>query len=180
MNIVTIVGSLRQASYNMQLANTMQERYVDKMNMNITDISALPFYNQDHEQNPPQEVVAFKEAIGNCDGVIVITPEFNWSIPGVLQNAFDWSSRVDKVFVNKPVMILGTTIGSVGTIRAQTHLRQILSAPGLQANVLSPGNYEILISHADQKFAHGKFVDHELLIEIDSSVNAFIDLIKSV
>src|SRR6476620_9777157 len=130
MNIVTIVGSIRKESYNMQLAKTMQERYEGKFNIKIADIRSLPHYDQDEENNPPQAVKEFKEAIANADGVFIITPEYNWSIPGVLKNALDWASRVDKVFIGKPVMTFGATMGTLGTIRAQLHLREILS--GLQ------------------------------------------------
>lgn len=178
MDIVTMVGSLRKDSYNKQLANTMQERYQDKLNMSISDIGSLPFYNQDHENDPPQNVKEFKDSISNSHGVIMITPEYNWSIPGVLKNAIDWASRVDKVFINKPVMVLGTSIGRIGTLRAQIHLRQILSAPGIQARVLPPGNHELLISFAEENFANGTFIDRETLTMLDRNVDAFIHLIK--
>ncbi|MFZ3579925.1 NADPH-dependent FMN reductase [Virgibacillus sp. DJP39] len=182
MNIVTIVGSLRKDSYNMQLAKTMEERYKEKLNSNIADIRSLPHFDQDEENNPPHAVKEFKEAILNADGVIIITPEYNWSIPGVLKNALDWASRVDKVFIGKPVMILGATIGMPGTVRAQMHLRQILGAPGIQAKLLPPGGNEVLIGFAGQKFDEqtNRLVDEGTLNFLDSKVDAFDDLVKSV
>ncbi|MEH7247970.1 NADPH-dependent FMN reductase [Neobacillus niacini] len=180
MNIVTIVGSIRKESYNMQLAKTMQERYEGKFNIKIADIRSLPHYDQDEENNPPQAVKEFKEAIANADGVFIITPEYNWSIPGVLKNALDWASRVDKVFIGKPVMTFGATMGTLGTLRAQLHLREILL--GLQAKILPPAGTEILISSAHQKFDEqtGKLMDEGTLNFLDSTVEKFIDFVKSV
>ncbi|KPC98069.1 NADPH azoreductase [Geobacillus sp. BCO2] len=111
MNIVALVGSLRKDSYNRKLAEWMRERYKDKFQLDIADIGALPHYNQDDELNPPEVVAAFKRQVANADGVLIVTPEYNWSVPGVLKNALDWLSRVDKVLVNKPVMIAGVSTG---------------------------------------------------------------------
>ncbi len=181
MNVVTIVGSLRKESYNKQLADTMKERYEGKLTIEILDIRSLPFYDQDEENNPPQSVMDFKEAVTNADGVIIITPEYNWSIPGVLKNALDWASRVDKVFIGKPVMTLGTTLGALGTIRAQMHLREILASPGIQARQLPPGGNEVLISFANQKFDEqsGQLADEETLKFLDSKIEAYIQFAKS-
>ena len=98
----------------MQVAKTLQERYEGKLNIDIADIRSLPYFDQDEEKNPPQNVKEFKEAIARADGVMIITPEYNWSVPGVLKNAIDWASRVDKVFIDKPVMTLGATPGMLG------------------------------------------------------------------
>jgi chromate reductase, NAD(P)H dehydrogenase (quinone) len=180
VNIVAIVGSLRKESYNMQLAKTMQERYKENLNIQIADIRSLPHFDQDEENNPPQSVKEFKEAISNADGVMIITPEYNWSVSGVLKNALDWASRVDKVFIGKPVMTLGVTMGMLGTIRAQMHLREILASPGIQAKILPPGGNEVLIGFANQKFDEqiNQLVDEETLNFLDSKVDAFVDFIK--
>ncbi|WP_404328535.1 NADPH-dependent FMN reductase [Mesobacillus maritimus] len=180
MNIVTIVGSLRKESYNMKLFKTIEERYQGKLNMTIADIRSLPYFDQDEENSPPQAVKEFKEAISKADGVIIITPEYNWSVPGVLKNALDWASRVDKVFIGKPVMALGATLGMLGTVRAQMHLREILSSPGIQAKILPPGGNEVLIGSANQKFDEqtGQLVDKGTLNFLDSKVEAFIDFVK--
>jgi chromate reductase, NAD(P)H dehydrogenase (quinone) len=180
MNIVTIVGSLRKESYNLQLFKTMEERYQGKLNMTLADIRSLPFFDQDEENNPPQAVKEFKEAISKADGVLIITPEYNWSVPGVLKNALDWASRVDKVFIGKPVMALGVTLGMLGTVRAQMHLREILSSPGIQARILPPGGNEVLVGLANQKFdaETGRLVDEGTLRFLDEKVKAFIDFVK--
>jgi chromate reductase, NAD(P)H dehydrogenase (quinone) len=182
MNIVTLVGSIRKESFNMKVAATLEERYQDKFNMKRVDIRNLPFYDQDEENNPPQAVVEFKQAIANADGVIIVTPEYNWSVPGVLKNALDWASRVDKVFIGKPVMAIGATPGMLGTVRAQMHLREILSSPGLQAKVLPPGGNEVLINFVNQKIDEqtGRLADEGTLSFLDSKVEAFIDFVKTV
>lgn len=182
MNIVTLVGSLRKNSFNMQVAKTMQERYKDKLNMQIADIGALPHFNQDDELDPPQVVKDFKASIANADGVIIITPEYNWSVPGVLKNALDWTSRAEKVLIGKKVMTLGATPGMLGTIRAQLHLRDILVAPGIQAEILPPGANEILINFASQKIDEqtGQLVDETTLSFLDGKVDAFVEFMKSV
>lgn len=181
MNIVMLVGSLRKDSYNMRLARFMQERYKDKLTIEITDIRSLPYFDQDEENNPPQAVKEFKQAIANADGVIIVTPEYNWSIPGVLKNALDWASRVDKVFIGKPVMTLGATLGLLGTVRAQLHLREILASPGMQATVLPPGGNEVLIGLAHQKFDEqtGAFTDEETIQFLDSKIETFVDFVQS-
>ena len=181
MNIVMIVGSIRKESFNMQIAKTMQQRYKDKLNIEIANIRSLPFFNQDEENNPPQVVKDFKESIAKADGVIIVTPEYNWSVPGVLKNALDWASRVEHVFNGKPVMTLGATPGAMGTIRAQLHLREILVAPGIQANVLPPGANEVVINFAHEKVDEktGQLVDEGTLKFLDSKVDAFVEFVKT-
>ncbi len=149
------------------------------MEIEIANIASLPYFDQDEEMNPPQVVKDFKQSIAASDGVIIITPEYNWSVPGVLKNAIDWASRVEKVFIGKPVMTLGASPGAVGTVRAQLHLRDILSSPGVQAKVLPPGSNEILINFASQKFDANRLVDESTLQFIDEKVNNFIEFINS-
>lgn len=177
MSFAAIVGSLRQASYNLQLALTIKERFQDKFELDIVGIGSLPFFNQDLEHDPPETVVAFKKTIAAKDGVLILTPEYNWSVPGVLQNALDWLSRGDKVLIGKPVMIAGASPGLMGTIRAQLHLRQILASPGLQARVLPAAGNEILITQCIGKFDEtaGRLTDEATLEFIDAVVNRFID-----
>jgi chromate reductase len=178
MKIVALVGSLRNESYNLQLVKTMQERYKDRFDLEISEIRNLPHYNQDEETNPPQVVITFKRQVADADGVLIVTPEYNWSIPGVLKNALDWLSRVDKVLVGKPVMIAGVSLGLLGTIRAQLHLRQILSSPGLNARVLPPAGTEILINQAEEKFDTAGRLTHEpTLAFLDEVVQKFIEWI---
>ncbi|MBC5637011.1 NAD(P)H-dependent oxidoreductase [Ornithinibacillus sp. BX22] len=181
MNVVTLVGSIRKESLNMKIAKFMQDRYKDKFDMQILNIDILPFYNQDDENNPPQVVKDFKREIANADAVIIVTPEYNWSIPGVLKNALDWASRVEKVLVNKPVFPLGASQGVLGTIRAQLHLRDILSSTGIQARILPPGGNEVLINLAGQKVdvETDMLTDQTTIEFLDSKIDTFIEFINS-
>lgn len=176
MKIVAIVGSIRKDSYNKQLAAIIQERNMDKFDMEILDLSVLPFYNQDEENTPAEAVVDFKRKVKEADGVIIVTPEYNWSIPGVLKNALDWLSRVDKVLVGKPVMTAGAATGIMGTIRAQLHIRQILTA--LQVKLLPPAGNEILINQAGTKFVDGKLIDQATVQFIDDVVGRFVQFVS--
>lgn len=182
MELLAIVGSIRKESYNMRLAFTIRERYKEQFNLQIADIESLPFYNQDEENNPPEPVLRLKRMIREADGILFITPEYNWSIPGVMKNAIDWASRVEKVFINKPVMTLGVSLSKVGTLRAQIHLRQILSAPGLQTKLLPPGSNEIIIPEANKKFdePNGPLSDQSTLDVIDKRIVAFLNFIKEI
>lgn len=181
MHIVMIVGSLRKQSFNLQLARIIEERHKEKFNLHYADIRSLPHYDQDEENDPPQEVKAFKAAIAKADGVIIATPEFNWSIPGVLKNALDWASRGDKVFAGKPVMIFGATPGMLGTVRAQMHLREILGSPGIQAKLQPPGGNEVLVNLVHQNFDEqtGQFNDEATLQFIDTKIDQFVDFIRT-
>ncbi|HLT55715.1 MAG TPA: NADPH-dependent FMN reductase [Bacillota bacterium] len=178
VKIVALVGSLRKESYNGYLAKAMQYRYQDRIDFEIADIASLPFYNQDEELNPPQVVKDFKKKVAEADGVIIITPEYNWSVPGVLKNALDWLSRVDKVLINKPVMTAGASPTALGTVRCQLHLRQILSSPGISARVLPPAGNEVLVNFAQNKFDEsGKLTDEGTLEFLDGIMDKFLDWI---
>jgi chromate reductase, NAD(P)H dehydrogenase (quinone) len=179
VNIVAIVGSLRKESYNMQLAKSIKERYTETMNVEIVDIGLLPFFNEDIENNPPESVVTFKKKVADAEGVIIVTPEYNWSIPGVLKNALDWLSRVDRVLINKPVMTAGASPVTLGTVRAQLHLRQVLSSPGLNAKVLPPAGNEVLVNFAGEKFDDtGRLSDEKTLQFLDGVIEKFVEFVK--
>ncbi len=178
MKMIAIVGSLRKGSLNMALAKSMQERYRDKFDLEIADIGSLPYYNTDDEEHPSDTVLKLKKQINEADAVFIFTPEYNWSIPGVLKNALDWLSRGDKVLVDKPVLIAGVTPAMLGTVRAQLHLREILSSLGISARMLPPGGNEILINMANDKFdASGRLTDQNTLTFLDQVVDKFLQMI---
>lgn len=178
MKMIAIVGSLRKGSLNMSLAKSMQERYQGKFDLEIADIGTLPYYNTDDEEHPGDTVLKLKKQINEADAVFIVTPEYNWSIPGVLKNALDWLSRGDKVLINKPVLIAGVTPAMLGTVRAQLHLREILSSLGISARTLPAGGNEILINMANDKFdASGRLVDQNTLTFLDQVVDKFLQMI---
>ena len=178
MKIVALVGSLRKDSFNMQLVKTIEKRYSHLFELEIADIGVLPHYNQDDEKTPSEEVKQFKQQIAEADAVIISTPEFNWSIPGVLQNALDWTSRVDRPLVGKPVLPMGASQGVLGTVRAQLHLRQVLMSMGVNARILPPAGNEIFIGSAGQKFTDGELTDEATLTFLDTVIDKFVAFVK--
>jgi chromate reductase, NAD(P)H dehydrogenase (quinone) len=177
VKIVALVGSNRKESFNKKLAVFMQNRYQTKTEIEILPIEKLPMYNQDDELTPPEIVTEIKKKVADSDGVLFVTPEYNHSIPAFLKNAIDWFSRVDKVMVNKPVMIVGSSPGVLGTVRAQMHLRQILNSPGISALTL-PGN-EVFIGAIQEKLDESGRLVHEPTIQfIDTVMDNYINWIQ--
>ena len=177
MKVVAIVGSVRKESYNNKLAKFVQKRYADKFDLEILDLSILPLYNQDIEENAPQAVVDFKLKVKDADAVLWVTPEYNATVPGVLVNAIDWLSRVDKVMIGKPSWIMGASIGMLGTVKAQAHLRDILFAGGLQSPVLI-GN-EVYVGAVHTKMdEEGNITDEGTVAFLDNVVSNFKQWMK--
>jgi chromate reductase len=126
VKILGFAGSLRKASYNRSLLRTAQEIVPKDAQLEIFDLDGMPLFNQDLEGQPTVKVQEFKAKIRAADAILIATPEYNYSIPGVLKNAIDCASRPygDNAFEHKPVAIMGASIGMAGTARAQYHLRQ--------------------------------------------------------
>ncbi len=148
--ILGISGSLRKASYNSAALRAAQELAPDGVVITRADISAIPVYNDDvREQGLPASVVSLVQQIASADAVLIATPEYNYSIPGVLKNAIDWISKApDQPFRRKPVAIMGASMGAIGTARAQYDLRKVFVF--LDAHVLNQP--EIMISAAHTRF----------------------------
>jgi chromate reductase len=127
------------------------------MTLDIFDLSPLLIFNQDSEKPFPQTVIEFRSQIAHADALLIATPEYNGSISGVLKNAIDWASRPPQQPMNgKPVAIMGASTGGFGTLRAQLHLRQILTHLG----ALPLGKPEVLVAHAERVFdAEGHLSD---------------------
>jgi chromate reductase, NAD(P)H dehydrogenase (quinone) len=177
LKIVALVGSNRKESSNKKLAVFMQNRYQMTVEIEILPIEKLPMYNQDDELTPPEIVTEIKKKVADSDGVLFVTPEYNHSIPAFLKNAIDWFSRVDKVMVNKPVMIVGSSPGALGTARAQMHLRQILNSPGISALTL-PGN-EVFIGAVHEKLDESGNLVHEPTVQfMDTVMDNYMKWIK--
>lgn len=177
MKVVAIVGSIRKESYNKKLAQFVQKRYADKFDLEILDLMLIPMYNQDIEHDAPQEVIDFKQKVKESQAVLWVTPEYNSSIPGVLGNAIDWLSRVDKVMIGKPSWIMGASMGNLGTAKAQMHLRDILFAIGLASPVLIGNEVYVGAVHTkiDEK---GNLTDENTVKYIDSVVENFISWMR--
>ena len=126
MGILGFIGSLRKGSFNKALMRAAVELAPENVEIEVFDLEGIPVFNQDLENQPPQIVKDFKAKIKAADALLIATPEYNYSIPGVLKNAIDWASRpyAEKVFNGKSVALMSASIGRLGGARAQYHLRQ--------------------------------------------------------
>ena len=131
--IAVIVGSNRRDSINRKLAQALVKLGAGKFDAHFVRIDDLPLYNQDNEGNLPAEVVRFKAEIARADGVLIVTPEHNRSIPTALKNAVDWGARPwgKSSWPGKPGFITGTSPGAIGSALAQQHLRSVMLGLGM-------------------------------------------------
>ena|SRR5215472_4943991 len=158
MNVLAIVGSLRRGSYNKLALRAAMELKPADMDIESYDIAAIPPYNDDiREQGYPPAVQEFREKIRAADALLIVTPEYNYSVPGVLKNAIDWASRPpSQPLDDKPLAIMGASPGRLGTARAQYHLRQI--AVFVNMHVLN--RPEVMIAGAAKAFdSSGRLID---------------------
>jgi chromate reductase, NAD(P)H dehydrogenase (quinone) len=179
MEILIVCGSLREASYNRMLANAAVEVAPRALSFVHADIGEIPPYNQDadptynkalSEADSPASVRRLREEMTCAAGILFVSPEYNYSIPGVLKNAIDWVSRGESPLRGKPVAIMGASMGVGGTIRMQQHIRacfQFLNAPCM----LQP---EIIVPTAQNRFdANGKLTDENTRKFLTAFMEAF-------
>ena len=161
ISVLGIAGSLRAKSFNRMTLLAACELAGEEMQITYFEqLSGIPLYDEEvRERGFPEPVQELREKIAGADALLIVTPEYNHSIPGVLKNALDWASRPPQMpFIGKPVAIMGATPGRGGTLRAQLHLRQILT--GLNMHVLN--RPEVLIREAESKFnSEGRLTDQE-------------------
>ncbi len=126
IRVLAFAGSLRKDSYNKALIRAAVELAPENVAIEVFDLYGIPPFNQEFEVTPPQIVAEFKQKIRNVDALLIATPEYNYSVPGVLKNSIDWASRprADTPLEGKPVAIMSASIGRFGGARAQYHLRQ--------------------------------------------------------
>jgi chromate reductase len=129
VNILGFAGSLRKGSYNKALLREAAKLVPTGAKIEIFDLEGIPPFNQDMENSPPDKVKEFKAKIKAADAILIATPEYNYSIPGVLKNAIDSATRPpgDNPFQGKPVAMMSASIGMLGGARAQYHLRQVFT-----------------------------------------------------
>src|SRR5687768_11015594 len=153
-----IAGSLRRESYNRAALRAATQLVPEGASIEIFELDGIPGFNQDEEQNPPAKVTELKKRIRDADAILIVTPEYNYSIPGVLKNAIDWASRPygDSAWNGKPAAIMGASVGTIGTARAQYHLRQMM----VFLNMFPVNQPEVMIGNASKRFdAQGKLTD---------------------
>jgi chromate reductase len=148
--ILGMAGSLRPGSYNRAALRAATQLVPEGATLETIDLDGIPAFNQDEEQNPSATVVTLRKRVREADAILIVTPEYNYSIPGILKNAIDWASRPHghSAWSGKPAAIMGASLGTIGTARAQSHLRQIF----VFLNMFSINQPEVLIGNAAERF----------------------------
>ncbi len=173
ISILAFGGSLRKGSYNKALLRAALEVVPGDAQMEAFDIAAIPPFNQDLEKDPAPVVKEFKGKIKAADAILIVTPEYNYSIPGFLKNAIDSASRPygDNAFDGKPVAIMGASVGMLGTARAQYHLRQ--SCVFLNMHPLNAP--EVMVPFAQDKVdQNGRLTDQKTREKIKELLEALV------
>ena len=177
MNVLAISGSLRKASYNTALLKAATGLEPEGMSIRLTDLHGIPLYNGDTDgPEKPAAVVELSQAIRAADAVLISTPEYNYSVSGVLKNAIDWISRVeDQPFAGKPLGIMGAAAGGLGTARAQYHLRQVFVY--LDARIMN--RPEMFVGSAYAKFdGDGNLTDEDTVKFLTTYLQSFHDWVS--
>lgn len=184
-NVIAISGSLRRGSYNMAALRAAQRIQPERMNISLLEYADVPVYNGDVEAaGLPESVMRVRSAVGAADAILISTPEYNYSIPGVLKNVIDWMSRKDPEHpdrptppFHKPLGIIGASIGQFGTTRAQLHLRQIC----VYTNMVPLNQPEVLIGHAHDRFdGNGEISDASTRDFLAGFLEAYLTWIRHV
>lgn len=178
LQLVSLCGSLRQGSFNAAMARALPELAPAGVTVTpLAGLGELPLYDGDVEAaGLPAVLGAMGAAIAAADGVVLVTPEYNYSIPGVLKNGLDWLSRLSPApFAGKPVAIQGGSMGGFGTARMQHHLRQVLVA--LDALVLPKP--EVMVPLVQQKVSDtGVLTDEKTRAAMAKQLEAFCALVR--
>jgi chromate reductase, NAD(P)H dehydrogenase (quinone) len=163
IHLAGISGSLRKGSYNTMLLNAAKELLPEDVSIEFLSIADIPVYNGDLDMpvraNRPPAVNKFRESLANADGIIIVSPEYNYSIPGGLKNAIDWASRgADSPLIGKHVSLMGATQGQWGTVRMQLAFLPVFNT----LKMPHINKFEVFVSLAQNKFdADGKLIDND-------------------
>jgi chromate reductase len=174
MKLLGISGSLREGSHNRKLLLASVELLPKGTELEIWDgLKAIPPYDEDDDgERAPATVAQLRAAIAGADAVLFATPEYNSSIPGQLKNALDWASRpaATSVLRNKPVAVIGASIGAFGAVWSQAELRKVLAAIGARV-----AEVEVAVGHADRRFGpDGGLSDRDLRDELRSALEILV------
>ena len=177
MKLVAIVGTNSKRSTNRKLLRFMAKHFAKQADIEILEIKDLPAFNEPEDKIAPQAVASFTEKIAQAQGVIIATPEYDHTIPAPLSSALEWIAYTSRSLINKPVMIVGASLGLLGTSRAQAHLRQILDAPELKARLM-PGN-EFLLGHSEQVLTdEGELTNADKVAELEDCFAEFLEFVS--
>jgi chromate reductase len=177
--LLGFAGSLRKGSYNKSLLNAALEMVPTNAKLEVFDLEGIPLFNQDLENEPPQIVKELKRKIKAADAILIATPEYNYSVPGVLKNAIDWASRPYgyNVFEGKPVAVMSASRGMMGGARAQYHLRQTFTC--LDMHPLN--RPEVIVPYASEKIDDkGKVIDERTREKISELLVNLVEWTKKL
>jgi len=179
LKILGISGSLRKGSYNSGALRAAVELCPDGAEIEVFDIAPIPPFNQDEDQDPPAIIREFKEKILAADAIVFATPEYNYSIPGVLKNAIDWASRPygQSAWEGKPAAIMGASIGGIATARAQYDLRKMM----VFLNMFPINRPEVMIGNCSDRYdEQGKLIDEPTRAIIKEMLEKLIAWTKKI
>ncbi|WP_085833082.1 NADPH-dependent FMN reductase [Clostridium merdae] len=174
MKYLAIVGTNSDMSTNRMLLQFMQKHFSAEAEIEVYEIKDLPaFMEPDEDSEVPEKVTELSAKILNADGVIIATPEYDHAIPAVLKSALEWISYTSQALTDKPVLIVGASHGTLGSSRAQAHLRQILDSPELAARIMPSS--EFLLGKSQGAFdISGKLIYADKLLELEEIFREFV------
>ena len=175
--LLGIVGTNSNNSTNRKLLQYMETHFSDKADIELVEIKELPMFVKDKSIELPESVKELSDKVEQADGVIISTPEYDHSVPAALMNALSWLSFKTHPFVDKPVMVVGASYGTLGSSRAQMHARQILDSPELKARIMPSS--EFLLDHSLQAFdEQGQLISKEKIELLDGLFSDFLTFVE--
>lgn len=176
--LLGLAGSIRHASVSKAILRTLAEKVPAQVSLTVHDLADIPIYNQDLESNLPASVAALRQAIIDCDGMVIVSPEYNHGMSGVIKNAIDWVSRPGyaSVLVNKGVAIITTSESPLGGARAQADLHKMFLST---LSRIAPGR-EVSIGNTQKTVVDGKLVDETQIRRALTLIDALLAEISMV
>jgi NAD(P)H-dependent FMN reductase len=173
MKYLAIVGTNSDVSTNRTLLQFMQKHFSKEAEIEVYEIKDLPAFMEPEDSDIPEKVAELSNKIKNADGVIIATPEYDHAIPAVLKSALEWISYTSQALTDKPVLIVGASHGTLGSSRAQAHLRQILDSPELAARIMPSS--EFLLGKSQSAFdLSGNLIYMDKLSELEEIFREFV------
>ncbi|RKD30127.1 NADPH-dependent FMN reductase [Lacrimispora algidixylanolytica] len=173
MKYLAIVGTNSDVSTNRTLLQFMQKHFSNEAEIEVYEIKDLPAFMEPEDSDIPEKVAELSDKISDADGVIIATPEYDHAIPAVLKSALEWISYTSQALTDKPVLIVGASHGTLGSSRAQAHLRQILDSPELAARIMPSS--EFLLGKSQSAFdLAGNLIYMDKLSELDEIFREFV------
>lgn len=173
MKYLAIVGTNSDVSTNRMLLRFMQKHFSGEAEIEVYEIKDLPAFMEPEDSDVPEKVAELSDKIFKADGVIIATPEYDHAIPAVLKSALEWISYTSQALTDKPVLIVGASHGTLGSSRAQAHLRQILDSPELAARIMPSS--EFLLGKSQSAFdSSGNLIYGDKVSELDEIFREFV------